>query len=164
MSALTAIAKKKWGFIVALCVVSALCSQRHSGFMVWIFVAPIILYQAVQAFRRRKTQERLNEHLFALCIAVGAALVIVATHVYLHITSREKADSVAAAIISFKSTNSRYPKNLNELKDKILLPDKDLMLGYSVQEEPMLVYASTFVPFAVWEYNFDTRVWEGPRD
>lgn len=139
-------------------------SGRHSGLLIELLVVPVVLYQAVQVLRYRRHSERFPRHLFALAVAFVVALEIAAVHVYLHVSSRERADYIASAILDYRAIHRRYPADLAELADPKALPPASLMLGYSAQEPPSLFYAVTYLPFAVWVFDFKQRTWEGPVD
>lgn len=164
MAGIAYLVRQKWRFVVALSVLALLCSGRHAGFLAWLLILPVVLYQAVQALRYRRCAERRPQHLFALGVAIAAVLTIAAAHVYQHVASRTQADYIAVAVLDYAASHRRYPRDLAELADPRALPPTELKLRYSAQDKPALSYAATFVPFAVWVFDFERRVWDGPVD
>ena len=164
MTTLIRLALQKKGDLITLGLLALLCSQRHAGFMIWLFVAPIILYHAAQTMRFRKNPVRLSQHLFSFGASLLVALEIASVHTYLHVTSRTQADQVVNTVLSYKATHGHYPNELTAIEDTKTMPPRELMLGYSSKEKPQLFYAETFVPFAVWVYDFKSLKWEGPFD
>ena len=146
--------------ILALACVTFLGVQRHTGFIIFLTAPPILLYQLVQLFRHRKSAPLLRAHLVAIAILAIASLVVLGVHSHLHDASRAQADLVAQRIEQFQAASGRYPASLSDVGLDSVVFRHDLMLSYlSRDNDPMLFYAATFVPFDTWHYDFSAREW-----
>ena len=164
LRAIASLARQKWGVLLACVLIAWIASLPHGGLTAAILLPPMLIYQLIKATGRGKTEDVRRRHGFA-AFAVAAAIAIVsAAQTYLHITSRAEADYVAAAIRDFKSKHNRYPKDLAELGDPRAIPRRELKLGYRSERGPSLFYAATYMPFAIWVFNFETNRWDGPVD
>jgi hypothetical protein len=146
--------------IVALACVTFLGAQRHSGFIIFLTAPPIFLYQLIQLFRHRKSAPLLHAHLVAIAILAIASFVILGVHSHLHDASRAQANQVAQRVEQFQAASGHYPASLSEVGLDSAALRHDLMLSYLPRDnDAMLFYAATFVPFDTWHYSFSAHEW-----
>jgi len=149
--------------LVALMLV--LTVPPHVGFMVLLFL-PIFIAWAIYGSTvmiRKPEQRKLRA--IKIAIWTTAFLVVGAIHLYWARAARKDADAVLSAVHSYKTKTGMYPENVTQLG----IDERDLqhkwMLGYLPgKDQPFLAYASTFMLFGTFTYDFHHGKWKYNSD
>ncbi|WP_017463481.1 hypothetical protein [Dyella ginsengisoli] len=150
------------GSIAMAALTAALLSAPYAGFMAYVVVLGLLIWLPVAASRFIRRPET-RAHLAAVFGAwVAALLVVAAVQGWRHAVARSHADAIVAEIEHFHAVHHRYPDDLTEigLSHDGLAARLDLA-GYEQEGQvPHFFYAVTYMPFAVWSFDFRTRAWE----
>lgn len=142
-------------------VFALVLSARHAGFMVLLFAIPLLLWMAYAVRVAIRVPERRVVQLWRVGMWCFAVAVVLGVHLYLHVSTRARADAVAQVVKRYMAENGRCP----DADPKLGLDAKSLRdrLGISyfacTTDGPMLSYAATFVPFEMYRYDFASGVW-----
>lgn len=160
MNTLRYIFRGNAGFVAGLVFVVILSSQRHAGLLMFVVAPLALLYQAVQLLRSWCVPHQRTRRLAACLLVVTAALVTTLVQVHWLSSSRASADDIAQKIERYYVANGRYPSTLADVNVSATDMRRSIHLYYWRKDEELLLsYGSTLVPFDRWHYDFATRKW-----
>lgn len=143
-------------------LMTVLLAMPHAGFMLYLVVIPLSLWTLYSIYLSvRKPELRANQ-LTRMSIWLLAVALVVGIHYIRHITTRQSADEVVAAIKSYTVTHGLCPVELEDIGiDPQQLQDKLGMAGYSCQDgKPHFFYKVTYIVFDTYSYDFNKGVWK----
>lgn len=150
------------GSIAMAALTAALLSAPYAGFMAYVVVLGLLIWLPVAALRFVR-RPGMRGHLAAVFgVWVAALLLVTAVQGWRHVAARAEADAIVAEIEQFRTVHHRYPDDLSEIGlSHAGLAAKLDMASYSEDAQlPHFFYAVTYLPFAVWSFDFRTRTWE----
>jgi CDP-diglyceride synthetase len=141
-------------------IVLFLTLQKGSGPLLGILV-PFFLVYALYNFIRmvRRPDERKRRGIRLAIWFVTIALTL-SVQTYWSNASQSDAELALQKILAYKELTGTYPASLKEVGlDDEYLGDK-WHLRYTVNKgKPALVYPMPFMPLAMYEYDFEARLW-----
>ena len=121
-----------------------------------IFVV-VTLYRLVQSVRRA---ERRKKHFIRIGIWAATLALVGAVQIYWSTATRNSAEIIAQEILAYQGRTGSFPSTLDEIgKDEQELKDKWKIKYFIVEGQGMLTYPSSFMPLALYEYDFQARRW-----
>jgi len=152
--------------IVSASIVALLFSQRHAGIgllLLAFILLPWLLYSVYVIIR---WSQRRAFQISKIAIWVVSVATILGVHYYLQVSTRANADALVAKIHDYQKNHGVCPANLEAIglsKEKMRE-----QLGLSVYGceagKLRLFYASTFVPFEEYRYDFERKQWKYEYD
>lgn len=142
-------------------VVALFLSQRHMGFML-ILLAPVLVpWFGYSVYVATTQPARRIDQLARVAVWLLAVISVVATHVFWHVTTRNQANQIVAAIQSYMRQHGRCPENLMVIGiTQEQLRKKTGLSGYHCERgEPQFIYAVTFAVFETYDYDFKRKEW-----
>ena len=165
MTTIASIARGNLVLLVSFSLWVLMCSTPHSGFLIFFFAAPALLYQLCMLARSWKEYEKKLRRVGALVIISLGILVVTGFQLYYRVDSRRTADRLVEEVSHFKATYGRYPASVSELNDAEFWQGHPYKLAYiSDKGKPVLFYGATFVPFEQWEFDFTAQAWKYVQD
>ncbi|MFY9261197.1 MAG: hypothetical protein WAO71_11895 [Gallionella sp.] len=137
-------------------------AMPHAGFMLYLAVIPLSIWTLYSIYLSvRKPELRANQ-LTRVSIWLLAVALVVGIHYFRHITTRQAADEVVAAIKSYTATHGQCPAELEDIGiSPQQLRDKLGYSGYRCEAgEPHLFYAATYIVFDTYSYDFGKGLWK----
>ncbi len=118
---------------------------------IWVIVTLVLMVR-----RPRERQMRL-----ALLAIWGIAIAVPLTvHVYLAYAVRAQANTLVAAIESYRSQQGRWPATLATLGfDDTAIQQRWRLWYHAEKNVPALYYRATLTLFDLYEYDFERREW-----
>jgi len=148
-----------WASVAAL-IVLLFTSQKHAGFTIF-FVLPVLAGWLIYNLARiRKQPERWKGLAIKTAIWLVALAIALLCQWNLARLARQDADLLVSRVLSYKAQHGVYPKDM--LEAGITDPEfgRRWKLGYLIQDgRPFILYASTFVVFDAYIYDFDANQW-----
>lgn len=148
-------------------IAAALVALLFSAPMMGLFLPFIVFSQVlcipflVWVYFKRPERRKLHATQGAIWLLVSAT--IFSSHFVQYKIARSRADEIVLSINKFIATNGRCPRSLEEVRlSKEALRERLLMSGYSCggnDTHPAFYYSVGFVPFAMYNYDFDKREW-----
>ncbi|WP_063669987.1 hypothetical protein [Dyella thiooxydans] len=151
-----------WGPVAMASLAAALLSVPHAGFMAYMVVLGLLIWLPAAALRFIRRPEARAHVAAEFGVWVAALLVVAAVQGWRHAVARSHADAIVAEIEQFHAVHHRYPDDLTEigLSHDGLVASLDFA-GYEEEGQvPHFFYGVTYMPFAVWSFDFRTRTWE----
>lgn len=148
--------------LICSLLVGFLCVQRSAGFfvvLVILFLVPWLAYSGYLIWR--KPLVRISQ-LLKICIWCIVITVVFATHEYYRIRSRDAANAVASAIVSYRIKGGAFPARLTDAGVQLPKHGGQWRISYAYgygYKEPFLSYPSTFNPFDSYSYDFAKSQW-----
>ncbi|MDD2775947.1 MAG: hypothetical protein PHU06_08330 [Gallionella sp.] len=137
-------------------------AMPHVGFMLYLVVIPLSIWTLYSLYLSvRKPELRANQ-LTRVSIWLLAVALVVGIHYFRHITTRQSADEVVAAIKSYTATHGLCPVTLDDVGfSQEQLQDSLGMAGYGCDDgNPHFFYKVTYIVFDTYSYDFSKGVWK----
>lgn len=160
MSVLSALGQYR-STIAAAAVLGFLIAARHAAFVILLVWLVLIIYGLAATVKAIKTPELRAPLLAKASIWVFMSVAVVSWHLYVHHSTRGKAQQIVDKIESLHVSNGTYPVEISDIgvsKDQM----KELLgLSYYINKNGKVLfgYASTFVAFEYEEYDFANHTW-----
>ena len=147
--------------LIAACSVALLLSVRHMGFIAKFVAVPLSLWLAYSGYVIAMRPERRSDQMFRVVAWIAAMTAIATSHVYLHVSTRSRADALVAAIRHHLSTTGDCPTDLTRSGlDPGTLRARLGMSYFSFRGgKVFFAYAATFIVFEMYVYDFEQGVW-----
>ena len=147
--------------LIAACGVALLLSLRHMGFVALFVAVPLSLWLAYSVYAIATRPERRSDQTIRVAAWIAAMTAIAASHAYLHVSTRSRADALVAAIRQHLSTSGDCPTDLTRLGlDPGTLRARLGMSYFSCQGgKVFFAYAATFIVFEMYVYDFEQGAW-----
>jgi hypothetical protein len=136
-------------------------AQPHAGFMIYIFVLPLLIWFIYSLYVALTKPDRRKWHLIRMSVWIASVLVILVVHYDRKQTIRHYADDIVAAINKYKLEHGTYPDNIEMIGvSRQQLKEQLGLSGYSYEKgKPGLFYADTFIVFQTHHYDFQKNTW-----
>lgn len=165
MSLLTGFRQYRNTIATAL-VLGLLASARHAGVMLLLVWPILILYGLAATVKAIRNPELRNPLLVKASIWVFMSVLVVSWHLFMHHSTRDKAQQIADKIESFRALKGVYPVDISDIGMSYKEMKAMLGLSYYINKDGKVIfgYASTFVPFEYEEYDFASQAWAHSSD
>lgn len=147
---------------VTAALLTLLLAQRHAGFVLGMLLLFLIPGGCYSAFIIVARPAKRNLQATKVAIWAVACVVVVAVHGVMHVSARRYADTVVQSLQAYARLHGHYPPTLeaagvspNEFHQRLGLSNYTL-----AGEVPRLAYGTTYMPFAVEQYDFDRHEWQ----
>ena len=142
--------------------ITVLLSVLSKGSFVWITAGILFPPWALYSFIRiiKYPSERRSRSIrLAIWIVTIAILLVAADH--WDSAAEHEADSVASAVVAYKTRTGAYPGELSEVGIDAQLLRDEYRIYYYVNENgmPGLSYFRPSMPLFLYRYNFERRTW-----
>ena len=149
---------------IVFCAISALIlGQKGAGFMLYFLVPVMLVYMAVSAWRIRKQPQRLPELPLKMLLCLTTISSIAMLHSHYHKQARLEADLIAEKVRAYQLQHHAYPKDL-QAAQAVSTPASRTHYSLNQNQQPSLFYPTTFLPFEVYAYDFQTKEWQHQPD
>jgi hypothetical protein len=143
-------------------LIAALGCQKAGGLTFPVISPFLAVWFFWRLFSSSWRPGTLRPHLINTAIWLpGIFLILVLQHHYA-ITARRNADHLLALVNQFQQQHGQYPINTEQLDNPAFKTHRGMSEPSYLnnQGRPVLMYASTFMPFSIYQYNFSHKQWE----
>jgi len=145
--------KSKFQIIILASIFTAFCSLKHTGFILFLFVPFFMVWVVVRSFTSYKNPSTRRPVFLTSCIWILAILIVSIIHMSRFSIARSAANRAVNCILDYKNLHGDFPRTLT-------VDDSSNDIFYQYENgKPSLFYRSTFAPFSVYIYNFETKQW-----
>ena len=149
---------------IVFCAISALVlGQKHAGFMLFFLVPVMLVYMAISAWRIRKQPQRLPELPLKMLLCLTTIICIALVHMRYHQQARLEADNIAKQIQAYQQQYHAYPVDL-QAAQAVSTAVSRTHYSLNQNQQPSLFYPTTFLPFEIYAYDFQTQQWQHQPD
>jgi len=153
--------KDIYGTVIVSVLITLFLIQPYSGFIL-IFVIPALVIWLIYCSYFIFTMPEIRKLiLIRLSILFASVLLVIGVHAYYHQTTRQAANRIVSVIENYRTKTGEYPENLKITGISGQELEKQIgMAGYfNKDNEPLLFYSATYIPFATYRYNFQSGNW-----
>ena len=145
--------------IIVCTLVVLLVSQRYSGMMIPFVTIALIISFLSSAYVCYKNPQEIKIRIIKASIWILGLILASSVHFYMYTKTRDIANIIAEAINLYYQKNNKYPRTPKEFGfSGEELHDQHIF--YNNEDEPYLMYPSTFMPFDVYQYDFKNHTWQ----
>ena len=149
---------------IVFCAISALIlGQKGAGFMLYFLVPVMLVYMAVSAWRIRKQPQRLPELPLKMLLCLTTISSIAMLHSHYHKQARLEADLIAEKVRAYQLQHHAYPTDL-QAAQAVSTAVSRTHYSLNQNQQPSLFYPTTFLPFEIYAYDFQTQQWQHQPD
>lgn len=146
---------------IAAALVAALFSMPLMGFATVFLALPLSVWLMYSLYVIAQRPEQRREQLARVACWLGALALIASVHLYLHFSTRARANQAVQTIARYLDTTGNCPSDLAQLGLGPETLRSRLGLSYFRCEggKATLGYAKTYIPFETFEYDFQHHAW-----
>lgn len=135
--------------------------QRGNGFPLVILLLLFLLYLIYSAVRMVMRPAERKDRSVRLAVWVAALVLGGGIQGYWSLATRNAAELAVQKVAAYRKSTGTYPATLRDAGlDDTQLKDK-WRLRYSLKDgKPALSYPASFMPLALYEYDFDSSSWK----
>jgi hypothetical protein len=153
---------RHWKVLARCALLLLLGLMPHSGFVAVPIGVVATCFLAYRCYQSRKDVLLRRPRLVTLLLVLSTVCVVSGRHAWLAVDVRHNANTLVADIEAYKSTHGKFPDELASLGtwSEARLRSELGMGGYLFADgRPIVSYASTYIIFETWRYDFDARRW-----
>lgn len=138
----------------------ALSARRQHGFMVLIATPLVFIWIAYSVAGALRWPGRRRAVAAKSAILLLTLSTLATTHWWYAWDARANAQKLADAVLDFRTRRGHFPELAADLGVNETHAHEKWKLVYKYSlGKPQLVYASTFIPFDIYEFDFWLRTW-----